>query len=75
MSSSKSKELRSQLRTVVKEMLAEVVKEELFKLLERDILNRLGELEKFTKDTLHEINERHKSTMGYLVRTVTTNSK
>ncbi len=68
---SKIKELRGQVRQIVKELLPEVLNQEQFKALEKTILDRLDVLEKQTKDVLSEMNQRHKDTMGYLVRNTT----
>jgi len=60
---------------VVQENLENIVSKELilhsYKELTKIIDSRLTQLEKQVKDTLHEINENHKNTMGYLVRQVT----
>lgn len=60
---------------MVQENLENIVSKELilhsYKELTKIIDSRLTQLEKQVKDTLHEINENHKNTMGYLVRQVT----
>lgn len=68
--SSKVKELRGQVRIAVKELLPEVLIQEQYKELEKQVLARVDEIEKYTKKILHEMNERHKATMGMLVRSV-----
>ncbi len=71
----KPKELRSQLRNVVKELLPDLLASDFnaanLKTLEVTVDKRIKELEDFVKKTLTEINDRHKDTMGYLVRQVT----
>jgi predicted house-cleaning noncanonical NTP pyrophosphatase (MazG superfamily) len=69
---SNPKELRKQLRNVVQELLPEVLNNEQYEALKKHVDARVDKVEKFVKDTMHEINERHKDTMGYLVRQVTT---
>jgi uncharacterized circularly permuted ATP-grasp superfamily protein len=64
------KELRKQLRTVVKDELPQVVGTLQYQELEKTILQRLDALEKKVKDQLHEMNKRQKDTLGYLVRNV-----
>lgn len=66
------KEVRKQLRRIVKEILPEILTAEQYALIKQHNEAKLNELEKFIKDTLHEMNERHKNTMGYLVRQVST---
>lgn len=67
--SSELKELRSQLRNVVKELLPEVLTAEV---LMKIINERLDKIERDNKAVMQEMNERHKNTMGYLVRQVST---
>lgn len=68
MSGKQTKLLRNQLRGIVQELLPSLMTEEQFKNL-NDIINaRLLKLEGDVKKTLHEMNERQKDTMGYLVR-------
>ena len=74
--SNPAKDLRKQLRNVVQELLPLILSAEVnqnqFNQLSKVIDSRLTSLEKQVKDTLHEINERHKDTMSYLARSVTT---
>lgn len=72
MSAGNMKDLRKQLRTVVKELLPETTNNEQFKQLESMILARLNELEQKVKVQLSEMNTRHSDVMGYLVRSVST---
>jgi len=64
------KQLRGQLRQVVKEMLPETLTEQHYESLKKHIDARINEIEKSVKDTMHTINERHKDTMSYLLREV-----
>jgi hypothetical protein len=66
-----AKQLRGQLRQVVKEMLPETLTEQHYETLKKHIDARINEIEKSVKDTMHTINERHKDTMSYLLREVT----
>lgn len=68
----KAKEIRNQIRNVLKEELATIVNEELFKLLEAKISARLDLVTKNVQNTMHEMNDRQKSTLSYLVRSTTT---
>lgn len=72
---SNPKEVRKQLRNVVKELLPEIMTGEQYALLEKHNAQKLAELEKYVKDLMHEMNERHKNTMGYLVRQVSISDK
>lgn len=65
------KELRSQIRNIVKELLPEVLASEAIKAIDKAIALKIKDIEKQVKDTMSEINSRHKDTMGYLVRQVT----
>lgn len=62
------KQLRAQVRNVVKELLPEVLSFELETALYKKLEDRLKDLEAHVKKTVHEMNERHKDTMGYIVR-------
>lgn len=72
---SNPKELRKQLRNVVQELLPELVTNEMIKAIEAELNKKILEIEASTKKTMHEMNQRHKDTMGYLVRSVTTVKK
>jgi hypothetical protein len=69
--SKEAKLIRGQLRQIAKEIMPEVLKEEMYKLLEHRLALRIEGIEKFVKEQMHEINENHKNTMSYLVRQVT----
>jgi hypothetical protein len=64
------KDLRKQLRNVAKELLPEILTQAQFEELKRRIDEKLAQIEKDTKATMHTMNERHKDTMSYLVRQV-----
>lgn len=66
--SGNAKVLRGQMRQIVQELLPQVLIQEQYKELEKVIIERLQVLEKETKKTMHEMNERHKNVMGMLVR-------
>lgn len=67
------KQIRGQLRQIVKDILPEVINKEQHELLAKQIKDRLDLIEKDIKKTLHEINNRSKDTMGYLVRQASQN--
>lgn len=66
------KDLRKQLRSVVGELLDEAFVNAQADELKKYIDARILELETQVKKTMQEMNERHKDTMGYLVRSVST---
>lgn len=66
------KVLRGQVRQVVKEILPEVMNNEQFDVLRKQIDERISKLEKEVKDMMSEMNARHKDVMSYLVRNVST---
>lgn len=68
--STNSKDLRKQLRTVIQEFLPELLTKEVVEAISKEMLVRVAKLEKETKDTMHQMNERHKDVMSYLVRQV-----
>lgn len=72
---SNPKELRKQLRNVVQEILPEILTKEVISVIQAELNKKILEIETSTKKTMHEMNERHKDTMGYLVRSVTTVKK
>jgi hypothetical protein len=65
------KQLRGQLRQIAKELLPELLTGEFREQMEQLIKARMDQIEADTKKTMHEMNTRHKDTMGYLVRQVT----
>lgn len=60
--------VRGQLRQIAKELLPEAINEQQYQALKKHIDTRVNEIEALVKKTLHEMNERQKDTMGYLVR-------
>lgn len=69
MSSSKeAKVIKGQLRQIVKEILPELIAKELESELYKGLTRRIKDLEDHVKKTVHDMNERHKDTMGYIVR-------
>lgn len=70
MSSLKPKELRKSLRNVVQEILPELLTKELESALYKTLEARVKKLEDDVKAELKVMQERHKSTMDYLVRQV-----
>lgn len=60
--------IRGQLRQLVLELLPEILETEVVKKMMDDVRAS-------TLKNLKEMNERHKDTMGYLVRQVTTDKK
>lgn len=69
------KQLRGQVRQVVKELLNEELIKQVHEILAKQISGELKKIEEETRKTMHEMNERHKNTMGFLVRNVTTEVK
>lgn len=65
-----TKLIRGQLRQVLKEILPETLTEAQFELLNKKIDARLEQITEDTKATMREMNQRHKDTMGFLVRQV-----
>lgn len=68
------KEARGQIRQVAKETITAMVKEELYKALKSDVDKQMKEFEMMIKKHLAEMDQRHKDTMSYLVRSITTPS-
>lgn len=66
--SNQVKQVRGQVRQIVKEVLPEVMKQEVGEVLRKEMSAAIKQLEEHVKKQLHEINERHKDTMGYIVR-------
>lgn len=66
-----TKELRGQIRQIVKELLPEIMGSELIAAIDKKLSENVKKIEGQVKETMHEMNERHKSTMSYLVREVT----
>ena len=75
MSDKSIKDIRKQLRAVVAEMLTEVFVQAQTDVIKRHIDTELKRIEAGVKKTMQEMNERHKDTMGYLVRNVTAPGK
>lgn len=65
-----TKLIRGQLRQVLKEILPETLTEAQFELLNKKIDARLEQITEDTKATMREMNARHRDTMGFLVRQV-----
>lgn len=65
-----TKLIRGQLRQVLKEILPETLIETQLELLNKKIDARLNQISEDTKATMREMNQRHRDTMGYLVRQV-----
>jgi len=70
-----TKVLRGQLRQIAQELLPELMKEALFEEITKQMIARVNAIEEFTKKTMTEMNERHKDTMGMLVRSVVVGDK
>lgn len=64
---SEVKKLRKEVRRAVEELLPEILANVILREL---VLSEIKKIEEATKATMHEMNERHKNTMGYLVRQV-----
>lgn len=65
-----TKELRSQLRIIVKELLPEIITSEYHAELMKLITSRLDLIDKNTKSMLEEMTNRQKDVLGLLVRQV-----
>lgn len=65
------KQLRGQVRQIVKELLSEVLNDELVQALRKDIYTRLDAIDKHVKSTTQEMNDRTKETQSYVVRNLT----
>lgn len=70
-----AKQLRGQLRQIVQELMPELTNDAQYFALKQHVDVKIKEIEEFVKKTMNEINERHKDTMSYLVRSVTTTVK
>lgn len=64
------KDLRKQLKNVLVEILPSTLTDMQFEMLNKKIDERLKKIEDDTKAIMTEMNERHRSTMGYLIRQV-----
>lgn len=64
------KELRKSLRNVVNELLPEMLTQAQFEELSRRIDTKIKKIEDDTKAIMTEMNQRHRDTMGYLIRQV-----
>lgn len=60
--------LRGQVRQIVKELLPEVLKDEVIRAIQAQCIERIEEIEKFTKATLNDMSKRHRDTMLSLMR-------
>ena len=67
---SNPKELRKSLRNVVQELYPEIITKELEDALFKALEIRVKKLEEDVRKQMHEMNERHKDVMGFLVRNV-----
>lgn len=65
------KEVRKQLRQVLKEILPSTLTDMQFELLNKKIDARLDQIAEDTKATMREMNQRQKDTLGYVVRNAT----
>lgn len=75
MSSKDMKDLRKQLRNVVKEILPEILTQEQYLELKKHIDKNIKNIEKIVKDSMHEMNNRQKDTLDYLVRNTVAEKK
>lgn len=75
MSDKSIKDLRKQLRSIVSEMLTEVFVKAQSDAIKDAVNSDIKRIEADVKKTMHEMNERHKDAMGYLVRSVSTPTK
>jgi hypothetical protein len=66
------KDLRKQLKNVVEGLLPEVMQSVVVDAIMDDVGRRLKSIEENVKKIMHEMNERQKDTMSYLVRQTTT---
>lgn len=73
--SNQIKQLRGQMRQIVKEILPETLTEAQFELLNTKIDKKLKELQELVQANLKEMNDRQRDVMSYLVRQVTVPSK
>lgn len=64
---SDAKLIRGQMRQVVKEVLPEVLKEQMFQELKNHVDARLSEVEKYIRETMDLMNTRQKEVLKYLV--------
>jgi len=65
------KQMRSQIRQVVKDILPEVLNAELMAALEKRMLSKVDGIAANVKETLHKIDERSKDVQSYMVRQAT----
>jgi tetrahydromethanopterin S-methyltransferase subunit B len=64
----KVKEIRGQVRQIVKEILPEVLSTEIIALVVKKLEERMSKMESHTKESMEKMDKRHKDVMGYLVR-------
>lgn len=69
------KQMRGQMRQIVKEILPETLSDAHFAELKALIHAEMKKVNETVQQNLKDLNERHKDTMSYLVRQVTTPSK
>lgn len=62
------KEVRKQLRNIVKENLAEVMTKELFLSVKSDLVKQVDAIQAYTKSSLEQIDERNKNFHSYITR-------
>ena len=63
-----TKQLRNQLRAVVKELLPEVLQEAMYKAVLDSMHLRINKIENNVKETLSLVDKRSKDIAGYIVR-------
>lgn len=66
--STNSKDLRKQLRNVIQALLPELLTNEILSAIREQNHKEIKKIEEDVKKTMHEMNERQKDTLGYLVR-------
>lgn len=62
------KQIRGQIRQVVKDLLPEVLKAEIYAAIQKENDERLIRIEKHLRETLNKIEDRSKDVLGYLMR-------
>jgi hypothetical protein len=71
MDSRTAKQLRGQMRQIIQEMLPNLLTHEVLKAIKESNDVMVKSLEKHVKETMKEMQERQKDTLGYLVRQTT----
>jgi hypothetical protein len=64
----KAKELRGQLRQIVKEMFVELVSTELYVALQKENKAQLDLIHKLVRESLERIDDRQKDVLGMIMR-------